>query len=670
MASRKWQKDNADEHKVSKDEVLVDLGEVIDKDEMQHVDASMDDKTEDDDFELIGDEAFLKLKNRDVAPDALESASSPDSPSDPLGMYLQDMGNVELLDKHNEVLISRRIEQSLVECMKQMAYFPFLINRRVIGRYNEISASGGRLGELIISCYAEVKNPTATESVIVAQESEESVVKAVTDVVEGALEATIEDVTETIKEGIVEPEKATSDSEEVIPGADDLERELLHVEKRRELQSDNSADDINEVEGDNDTAEEEPFGGQLSNEGIAIYFEKLETKLNKCLYSLKTKGVSSRATRAHLVGFGQMFAQLKLTTSYYEDLIQEIERQAALLDHIDQELFDYCVVKYKLIPRQAMVDRIHHYKDTQIDMEWLELHALDVERFAAYKAEVQAMLAAHEKALPKEWILPVGKMRITFRKIRQFHDQFKRTKEEMVRANLRLVISIAKRYTNRGLSFPDLIQEGNIGLMKAVDKFEYRRGYKFSTYATWWIRQAVTRSIADQARTIRIPVHLIEAINKINRFTREYSQKEKGGEPPIEKLVEHLSMPEHKVHRIIRISKDPMSLEMPVGDDDTCLSDFIEDTNISSPQEYTEQEYLRREIEEIFDSCLSEREARVLRMRFGIDMNTDLTLEEVGKQLEVTRERIRQIEAKAIRKLRHPARISRFKGTPPDGREH
>jgi len=312
------------------------------------------------------------------------------------------------------------------------------------------------------------------------------------------------------------------------------------------------------------------------------------------------------------------------------------------------------------MPRKAFITS---FPDNEADLSWLQKHIDEGAKYSAvldqHKDEI---LRAQNKLVQveEESGIAISDIKHINRKMSIGEAKARRAKKEMVEANLRLVISIAKKYTNRGLQFLDLIQEGNIGLMKAVDKFEYRRGYKFSTYATWWIRQAITRSIADQARTIRIPVHMIETINKLNRISRQMLQ-EMGREPMPEELAERMEMPEDKVRKVLKIAKEPISMETPIGDDeDSHLGDFIEDGNVLSPVECATSEGLREATTEVLEG-LTAREAKVLRMRFGIDMNTDHTLEEVGKQFDVTRERIRQIEAKALRKLRHPTRSDQLR---------
>ena len=357
---------------------------------------------------------------------------------------------------------------------------------------------------------------------------------------------------------------------------------------------------------------------------------------------------------------GDIFQFLKLSPTQFEIIADPARDALEIIRDVEKYLFTIYVKRGKM-PRKEF---IQEFSGNEADASWSEKIAKSKKPWAKeVKANLQEIVRLQNKLSKLEKIiqLPISEIKDINRKMSIGEAKIRRAKKDMVEANLRLVISIAKKYTNRGLQFLDLIQEGNIGLMKAVDKFEYRRGYKFSTYATWWIRQAITRSIADQARTIRIPVHMIETINKLNRVSRQMVQ-EMGREPTPEELGERMDLPEDKVRRVLKIAKEPISTETPIGDEeDTTLGDFIEDTSIDAPDIAAIEENLQGATDDILGS-LTAREAKVLRMRFGIGMNTDHTLEEVGKQFDVTRERIRQIEAKALRKLRHPTRSSHLKG--------
>ena len=375
--------------------------------------------------------------------------------------------------------------------------------------------------------------------------------------------------------------------------------------------------------------------------------QKQQDKVEK---SIAKHGRYSKQTAKELAALGELFKFFKLTPSMFDPLIEEVRTTLSSIRALEKEIMLICVKNVGMDRKEF----IRSFQGNEANADWVDEHSSKYPALADYKptlARIQSRIAAIEERQD----LTISDIKEINRRISIGEARARRAKKEMVEANLRLVISIAKKYTNRGLQFLDLIQEGNIGLMKAVDKFEYRRGYKFSTYATWWIRQAITRSIADQARTIRIPVHMIETINKLNRISRQMLQ-EMGREPTPEELGERMEMPEDKVRKVLKIAKEPISMETPIGDDeDSHLGDFIEDTTISSPVDSATGEGLREATKDVL-AGLTAREAKVLRMRFGIDMNTDHTLEEVGKQFDVTRERIRQIEAKALRKLRHPTR--------------
>ena len=372
----------------------------------------------------------------------------------------------------------------------------------------------------------------------------------------------------------------------------------------------------------------------------------------------KKNGRDSKLAQKHLQAMGEVFLQFLLAPKQLELLCNNVRNMLEAIREQEKIIIRLCVQKSKM-PRKEF---INSFPKHETDMNWIEEQlAKDkpyIEKLRRYKNDI---LRAQRKIVQIEenTNLSINEIKELNRNVSIGEAKARRAKKEMVEANLRLVISIAKKYTNRGLQFLDLIQEGNIGLMKAVDKFEYQRGYKFSTYATWWIRQAITRSIADQARTIRIPVHMIETINKMNRISRQYLQ-ETGEEPTAEELAKRMEMPEDKIRKVLKIAKEPISMETPIGDDeDSHLGDFIEDLNSLAPSDSAVTEGLGEATNEILEG-LTERESKVLRMRFGIGMNTDHTLEEVGKQFDVTRERIRQIEAKALRKLRHPTRSEKL----------
>ncbi len=412
-----------------------------------------------------------------------------------------------------------------------------------------------------------------------------------------------------------------------------------------------------EKEEKGETEEEEQTGPDPAE--VKKRFSSLKRQFNKTEKAC-VKSRTSKAAIKEQEKLGEIFKFLKLSPTQFEIIANPARDALEIIRECEKFIFTVMVKRGKM-PRK---DFIKDFTGNEANSSWSEKIAKSRKPYAKeVKENIDEIVRLQNKLLKLEKIiqLPITEIKDINRRMSIGEAKTRRAKKDMVEANLRLVISIAKKYTNRGLQFLDLIQEGNIGLMKAVDKFEYRRGYKFSTYATWWIRQAITRSIADQARTIRIPVHMIETINKLNRVSRQMVQ-EMGRDPTPEELGERMELPEDKVRRVLKIAKEPISTETPIGDEeDTTLGDFIEDTSIDSPDEAATEENLQDATDDILGS-LTAREAKVLRMRFGIGMNTDHTLEEVGKQFDVTRERIRQIEAKALRKLRHPTRSSHLKG--------
>jgi RNA polymerase primary sigma factor len=496
--------------------------------------------------------------------------------TDPVRMYMREMGTVELLTREGEIVIAKRIEEGIREMLSALAHYPGAV-KKILDDYESVTKGERRLADIMVGYLDPADHvPSAAE------------------VAEKAAAA---------------PAAATDDDEEVDTGPDPVEA------KKR--------------------------------------FTALKRQYNKTEKIIADKGRSDKATIKELDKLGELFKFFKFTPRV-SDPVTDSPRNILVAVRDQEREIMRIAIKVCGMPRK---DFITSFQGSESDAKWVTRLTRKKEygpRLAAEKETLQRLQRRISQVEQSSGLL-VNEIKEINRRMSMGEARARRAKKEMVEANLRLVISIAKKYTNRGLQFLDLIQEGNIGLMKAVDKFEYRRGYKFSTYATWWIRQAITRSIADQARTIRIPVHMIETINKLNRISRQMLQ-EMGREPTPEELGERMDMPEDKVRKVLKIAKEPISMETPIGDDeDSHLGDFIEDNTIHSPVDAATGQGLQEATKEVL-AGLTAREAKVLRMRFGIDMNTDHTLEEVGKQFDVTRERIRQIEAKALRKLRHPTR--------------
>ncbi|WP_038090292.1 RNA polymerase sigma factor RpoD [Acidihalobacter prosperus] len=523
--------------------------------------------------------------DEDVAEEAVAALTSVDSEfgrtTDPVRMYMREMGTVELLTREGEIKIAKRIEDGLSQVLFALAHYPQAISG-LLAEYDRIEAGDAKL----------------------------------TDVVQSFLDR------------------------------DAMENEVIPTPAQKSQAAADSDDDDDDDEEPADTGPDPVEARERFTKLRELYTKamKAQSKNQKEKYDELRKEIAT------------YFMEFKLTQRVIDDLINQLRTTIELIREQERRIMDLCIRRAHM-PRRAFIDS---FPGNETRIEWLaeRLEAPNAQKYAEALTEVADEVRHAQKklkAIETNASLQIGEIKEINRRMSIGEAKARRAKKEMVEANLRLVISIAKKYTNRGLQFLDLIQEGNIGLMKAVDKFEYRRGYKFSTYATWWIRQAITRSIADQARTIRIPVHMIETINKLNRVSRQMLQ-EMGREATPEELAERMEMPEDKVRKVLKIAKEPISMETPIGDDeDSHLGDFIEDGNVMSPIDTATRDSLSETTREVLGS-LTAREAKVLRMRFGIDMNTDHTLEEVGKQFDVTRERIRQIEAKALRKLRHPSR--------------
>jgi RNA polymerase primary sigma factor len=533
----------------------------------------------------------MLLNDSDVDEEAAEEAAAAlaavdnefGRTTDPVRMYMREMGTVDLLTREGEIKIAKRIEDGLNQVLSALADFP-TVTALFLAEYARAEAGECKITDLIsgfidYSAEAEIPQPQ-------------------------------------------QPQDAANNS------------------------NDDSDDDDEDANA-------------LDPEEVSERFTEFAKLFKKVQNSTKRNGRDHKRTMTLRTNLQDRFLEFKLVPKLTDKLAMHVRIIVDEIRRQEKIILDICVKQCRM-PRK---DFLGVFVDAETNPKWLRSVVRQKKPYAAaikaHQAEIQT---AQKRLLEIETgnVITIGGIKDINRRMSIGEAKARRAKKEMVEANLRLVISIAKKYTNRGLLFLDLIQEGNIGLMKAVDKFEYRRGYKFSTYATWWIRQAITRSIADQARTIRIPVHMIETINKLNRISRQILQ-EKGREPTPEELADRMEMPEDKIRKVLKIAKEPISMETPIGDDeDSHLGDFIEDQNIDAPVDSATFEGLCRSTREVL-AGLTQRESKVLRMRFGIDMNTDHTLEEVGKQFDVTRERIRQIEAKALRKLRHPSRSERLR---------
>ena len=531
---------------------------------------------------LLSDNA---VSNDDDAAEEAEAAlASVDAEfgrtTDPVRMYMREMGTVELLTRQGEIEIAKRIEDGLNQVKWHMAHFPPTIEK-LLEVYELVDAGETRMQDFVV--------------------------------------------------GFIDPN-----------APDEINKPVNKAEQ-----------------SDDDDDEEEVVDTGPDPEEVKARMKTIRRLLNRTLTSIEKYTTADKKTQKVRKDLADQLMELKLSPKLTDLLVRSLRDAVYVIRTQERQVMQICVRDCGM-PRK---DFIASFPKSETNLEWIDKHIRAKRKHSSSIAKRKDdVLRAQRKLMAIETLtnLKIAEIKEINRQMSIGEAKARRAKKEMVEANLRLVISIAKKYTNRGLQFLDLIQEGNIGLMKAVDKFEYRRGYKFSTYATWWIRQAITRSIADQARTIRIPVHMIETINKLNRISRQMLQ-EMGREPLPDELAERMDMPEDKVRKVLKIAKEPISMETPIGDDeDSHLGDFIEDATVRSPVDSATSEGLKETTHSVL-AGLTPREAKVLRMRFGIDMNTDHTLEEVGKQFDVTRERIRQIEAKALRKLRHPTRSDQLR---------
>jgi len=543
-----------------------------------------------DEDSLITDQAAVTTDDEDA--EEVAALASVDSEfgrtTDPVRMYMREMGSVELLTRSDELKIAKRIEEGQQQLIKALARSCVVVED-FIHSFDNISTEEGGI--------------------------------RLTDLISGLVD-------------LSEPEELV-----IAQGIDDV------------------IDDA-ETETETETSAEDELKG-INYDDIQEKVEVLRAQLKTVTAAVKKHDYTSEKTELAFDTLADLFMEFKWTPQYLKKLSGIIPDGVAATREQEGIIMDIFVNKAKM-PRKEFVST---FPEHETNLDWIAQFLIAGSKYFTVIKEHEKDIKKAQKVLigiEEQFGLTISGLKDINRRMSIGEAKARRAKKEMIEANLRLVISIAKKYTNRGLQFLDLIQEGNIGLMKAVDKFEYRRGYKFSTYATWWIRQAITRSIADQARTIRIPVHMIETINKLNRVSRQILQ-EMGREATPEELADRMEMPEDKVRKVLKIAKEPISMETPIGDDeDSHLGDFIEDAKVLSPVESATIAGLRESTQNVL-AGLTAREAKVLRMRFGINMNTDHTLEEVGKQFDVTRERIRQIEAKALRKLRHPSRSEQLR---------
>ncbi len=568
-------------------------------------------------YEVPPDDNMLNLPSTSSTEinteEVAEMLASETRTTDPVRMYMREMGTVELLTREGEIVIARRIEEGMRQALSSFVLYPTIVDS-VLTEYDYIIENEGRITDLLTGFYDDEMMKKPSEAMAHKKAAQQA-----------------------------QQNKAKKSEDKKSEGGEG---------------SDSGSGSGSNGNGNGSTDDTDSFDTGPDLVLVQKKMVKLRKLQKRYVNALKKYGRKHANTLKHQKNISEHFMQFKLSVKQFNRQIQKIKTLLHSSRKNERIIFNLCVKKAKT-PRKSFLNSFMH---NETNSKWLDeykgMHKEKAQQLESFRKEIlrgQRKLAAIEA----QEDLTIGDIKEIHRRVSIGEAKARRAKKDMIEANLRLVISIAKKYTNRGLQFLDLIQEGNIGLMKAVDKFEYRRGYKFSTYATWWIRQAITRSIADQARTIRIPVHMIETINKLNRISRQILQ-ETGQEPTPEELGQRMELTEEKVHKVLKIAKEPISMETPIGEEeDTSLGDFIVDNNVTSPIEFATNSGLKEATSEIL-STLTPREAKVLRMRFGINMNTDHTLEEVGKQFDVTRERIRQIEAKALRKLRHPMRAEKL----------